>query len=233
MNILITGATKGIGRAIAFKMAFKGFNLSICSRNIKELEILKEQIRTQFPNSKVYIELVDCSSKNEVQTFAHNSIREFGFIDVLVNNVGIFQPSFLLDEEDFMLEKHMQVNVYSAYYIYKILGLNMREQKKGHIFNICSVASLEGIENAASYSVTKAALLSLNNIMRKEMMQYGVKVTAVIPGSTLTDSWSGTKIPQDQFVLPEDVANIIDQVLSMSKGANVDQIVVKPLFGQI
>ena len=105
----------------------------------------------------------------------------------------------------------------------------MRKQKNGHIFNICSVASIMVIENAGSYSVTKAAMLSLNNILRSELAPYNVKVTAILPGSTLTASWEGTNLPSDQFVQPEDVANSLSAILELSSGANVDELIIKPL----
>lgn len=108
----------------------------------------------------------------------------------------------------------------------------MITQKSGFIFNMCSVASTTAIVNAGSYCVTKAALLSLNNIMREEMMPHHIKVTAILPGATLTNSWEGTSVSPDEFIKPEDVALAIDQIMKMSFGANVDQIVIKPIHGQ-
>jgi 3-oxoacyl-[acyl-carrier protein] reductase len=105
----------------------------------------------------------------------------------------------------------------------------MREQQHGHIFNICSVASLQAVDNAGSYSVTKAALLSLNNVLRKELAQYNVKVTAVLPGSTLTASWEGTQISQEKFVQPYDIADSLYTILNLSSGANVDELILTPL----
>jgi short-subunit dehydrogenase len=105
----------------------------------------------------------------------------------------------------------------------------MREEASGHIFNICSVASKQIVENAGSYSVTKGALLSLNNVFRDELSKYNVKVTAVLPGSTLTASWQGTDIPADRFVQPEDIAETIYHVLKLSSGANVDEITIRPV----
>jgi len=233
MNILITGATKGIGKAIAFKMASRGYNLSLCARNIDELKTLKTEIHQHFPSLKIYIQAADCSIKAEVGSFAENAVQEFGFIDVLINNAGVFKPSAILDEDDDSLQNHLDINLLAPYYLYKKIGPLMRDAKKGYIVNICSVASKEVIVNAGSYCVTKAALLSLNNMMRKEMMEHGVKVTAILPGSTLTSSWEGTTISADEFVQPEDVAQVVDSVLSLSAGANIEEIMIKPLHGQI
>lgn len=232
MNVLITGATKGIGKAIALNMAANGYHLALCARNGNELAQLKEEIIHQYPAVNVFIKSTNCAVKEEVYAFADEALVQYKQIDVLVNNVGVFNLGFLLDEEDNTLENDMKINVYSAYYLYKKLAPIMKERKTGFIFNMCSVASTTSIINAGSYCVTKAALLSLNNIMRDEMMSHHVKVTAILPGSTLTNSWEGTSVSPDEFIKPEDVALAIDQIMKMSFGANVDQIVIKPIHGQ-
>lgn len=229
MNILITGATKGIGKAIALEMASLGFNIALCARSYDELDTLRSQLLKTSNVAKIFIKAVDCGVKEEIQAFADDAMQEFGFIDVLINNVGVFYPSQILEEDDNALLMQMNVNLFSAYYLYKKVGLAMRDARKGIIINICSVASKESIVNAGSYSVTKAALLSLNNIMRNELKEYGVKVTAILPGSTLTASWEDTQIPAEEFVQAKDVAAVVRKVIDLSKGANIDEIVVTPL----
>ncbi|MFD1630963.1 SDR family oxidoreductase [Pseudopedobacter beijingensis] len=233
MNILITGASRGMGRAIARKMAENSANLALCARNYDELSALKQELEANNPAIKVFIAVVDCSKKEELMLFADNAEQNLGFIDTLINNVGLFKPINILDEEEDYLKMQMDVNLFAPYYLYKRLGQKMRTMKQGSIINICSVASKEAIVNAGSYCVTKAALLSLNNIMREELKTYDVKVTAILPGSTLTSSWDGVQIPADEFVREEDVAEVVHTVLSLSKGANVDEITIKPLHGQI
>ena len=112
-------------------------------------------------------------------------------------------------------------------------GKKMMEKRSGHIFTICSVAALDPIAAAGSYSVTKIALLGLTKVMRLEMQSYNVKVTAVIPGSTLTDSWKGIEVNKDEFVSPDDIASAIINTYKMSAGANVDEIIIKPVGGQV
>jgi NADP-dependent 3-hydroxy acid dehydrogenase YdfG len=104
---------------------------------------------------------------------------------------------------------------------------------EGHIFNICSVAALNPIAEAGVYSVTKYALLGLNKVMRLEMQEHGVKVTAIIPGSTLTDSWRGQEVDKTKMVMPEDIASAITNIYNMSTGANVDEMIIKPAGGQL
>ncbi|MFC5282489.1 SDR family oxidoreductase [Pedobacter alpinus] len=233
MNILITGATKGIGKAIALEMTKQNHALALCARDQKDLDALKKEIITINPKSQIYLSKTDCSNKEQLLSFISNVINQIGIIDVLINNVGVFSPSNILDEDDDQLDFHFKTNVFASYILYKKLAPLMIKQQKGHIFNICSVASLQTIVNAGSYCVTKAAMLSLNNIMREETKPFKVKVTAILPGSTLTSSWDGTTISPDQFIQAEDVAKSIHHIMQLSDGANVDQLLITPQSGQI
>ena len=227
MKALITGATKGIGRAIAIKLWQNGYDLALIARNQKELESFKDELF--LTGRTVLIYAADCSHKEQVYDFLNKVEVEFGFVDVLVNNVGTFLPGSLLDEEDEVFEKQQQLNVNSAYYISKFFAKKMRSAKRGHIFNICSIASKAPVKNGGSYSVTKAAMLSLNNVLRQELAPHNVKVTAFLPGSTKTSSWEGTTIPDEKFVQPEDIAETLFTILNLSKGVNVDEVLITPL----
>lgn len=227
MNAIITGATRGIGKAIALNLAEHGYNLAVCSRNEQELESFAEELK--YTGARIFTFKADCSIKDEVYAFCKGVTEQMGHADVLVNNAGTFLPGNLLDEADDVLDLQLDLNLKAAYYLSKFFGKMMREQASGHIFNICSVASRAAVENAGSYSVTKSALLSLNDVLRQELSKYNVKVTAILPGSTLTSSWEGTKIPAERFVQPEDIASTIYTVLNLSKGVNVDEIVLKPV----
>ena len=233
MNILITGATKGIGKAVAMEMAKNNHSLALCARNQKELDILKEELIQINPQINILTVKTDCGIQQEINAFANQAIAHFKNIDVLVNNAGLFSPAKILEEKDEMLDAHFNINVIAPYILYKKIAPLMIKKGSGHIFNICSVASLQTIVTAGSYCVTKAALLSLNNIMRGETKSFGVKVTAVIPGSTLTSSWDGTSVSPDKFVLPSDVATSIHHIMQLSKGANVDQLMITPQNGQV
>lgn len=227
MNAIITGATKGIGKAIAIKLAEQGYHLALCSRNLEELEEFRASL--QYTGADIMIHKTDCSLKAEVYAFCESVNASFEKVDVLVNNAGVFLPGMVLDEPDEQYESQLDLNLNAVYYLSKFFGKMMRTQSSGHIFNICSVASKQNVENAGSYSVTKAALLSLNHVFREELSKYGVKVSAILPGSTLTSSWEGTSIPHERFVQPEDIANTILGILNLSAGVNVDEVTLKPL----
>ncbi len=227
MNAVITGATKGIGKAIAIKLAENGYNLAICARNALELEAFSADL--SYTGVSVFTFVADLGNKAEVAAFCDAVKGEYASIDVLVNNAGVYLPGSMLDEVDDSFENQLNLNLLAPYYLSKYFGKIMRNQQSGHIFNICSIASKEIIPNAGGYCVTKSALLSLNDVCREELSKYNVKVTAILPGSTLTASWEGTEIPAERFVQPEDIAAAIHTVLNLSAGVNVDEVTLKPL----
>jgi len=227
MNAIITGATRGIGKAIAVKLAESGYDLAVCSRSENELKDFAASL--SYTGVQILPYRADCGVRDEVYAFCETVYEQMRGADVLVNNAGVFLTGSLLDEADDQLHKQLNVNLNAAYYMSKFFGKKMRERQSGHIFNICSVASKVVVENAGSYSVTKAALLSLNDVLRQELSKYNVKVTAILPGSTLTSSWEGTEIPAERFVQPEDIAHTLYTILNLSTGVNVDEVVLKPL----
>ncbi|RYY36006.1 MAG: SDR family oxidoreductase [Sphingobacteriaceae bacterium] len=232
-NALITGATKGMGRAITIALAKQGINVSICSRNAEELATFKAELQQIAPQITVLTTVADCSIKAELINFAEFTEKNMGFIGIIVNNVGMYKHVPILEDDDESFQKQVNTNLMPAYELYRFFGKRMVSVGEGHIFNICSVASLQPIAVAGVYSVTKYALLGLNKVMKLEMEPHGVKVTAIIPGSTLTDSWKGMEVDPNQMVLPEDIAEAITMILNMSIGANVDEMIIKPAGGQL
>jgi hypothetical protein len=222
-----------MGRAIAVAFAKEGINLAFCARSADDLLSFKNVLYAINPNIQVFTSVTDCSVKEQVLQFAAAAEKELGFISIIVNNVGMYTWSGILDDKEDAFIKNVNTNLAPAYELYRYFGKKMIAAHEGHIFNICSVASLNPIAEAGTYSVTKYALLGLSKVMRAEMQQHGVKVTAIIPGSTLTDSWAGMEVDKEKMVLPEDIASAILNTYKMSSGANVDQIIIKPAYGQV
>ncbi len=233
MNAVITGATKGMGKAISEKLAQAGYNLAICSRSQEEISALQEELLSLNPNIVIKGLQTDCADPQQVQRFAAFVQQHFQTVDVLINNVGTFIPVRILDEDNDTMQTHMQLNFNTAYQLCRIFGRQMRDNRSGHIINICSIAAIKPVITAGSYTVTKSALLSLTRVLRGELMPHNVKVTAIIPGSTLTDSWKGTKIAAGRFVAAEDIANAVLHCLKASPGCNIDELIIRPLEGEI
>ena len=233
MNAVVTGATKGIGRAIVKLLAANKYNIAFCARNDKESDLLQAELKRAYPDQKFVHLPTDCEVSADVEAFASFVLENFSSVNVLVNNAGLYIPSSFFDEKPDDLEKQMQVNVYTPYHLCKTVGQKMKLVETGHIFNICSVASIKPVVSAASYSVTKFALLGLTKVLREELKPHKVKVTAILPGSTLTNSWAGTDVPAERFVNADDVALAVLNCLNMSIGANVDEIIIQPVLGEI
>lgn len=233
MNAIVTGASKGMGRAIARQLAEHHYNLFLCSRNQRELEDFRHELLSIFPALTIHIKAADIGDRKELAGFADFVQLHADTIDVLINNAGLFLPSPILEEDEHTLDKQLAVNVLAPHYLCKVFGRGMKARGSGHIINISSIAAVHPVKTAGSYSVTKGALLNLTSVLREELMEYGVKVTAILPGSTLTGSWTGTTIPADRFIDPDDIANAVIMCLLASKGGNVDEIIIRPTLGNI
>ncbi len=230
-KIVITGATKGIGKAIAEKFAAEGFDLALCARSKKDLEQLQSEIR--IPNSEIIIQQCDVSKKDELKAFAEKVNSEFGAVDIIVNNAGIFLPGQVINEQDGTLEKLIETNLYSAYHLSRMLLPKMMEKKNGHIFNMCSIAGIQSYPNGGSYSISKFALLGLSKALREELKSSNIKVTALIPGAVYTDSWAGAGLPESRFMKAEDIAKTIWDIYNLSDTTVVEEIILRPMLGDI
>jgi len=229
--LVISGGSKGIGKSIITKFVVNGFDIITCSRNSVDLDSLQTDIREISKNSSINCIKADLSVKSECNKFI-DYINSFEKIpDILVNNVGTFVPGKIYNEKEGILEKMISTNLYSNYSVSRGVIPKMINQKRGHIFNICSVASKKAYKNGGSYCVSKFAFYGMSMCLREELKEYGIKVTSILPGATLTSSWDGTDLPEHRFIKPEDIAESVFSVFSMSKGANVEEIVIRPQKG--
>lgn len=232
MNILITGGSKGIGRAIAEKFAANGYTIFICARSENELASTATEIERNF-KVNVHFRACDVSKKEELKALSSWVLEKSATIDILVNNAGSFVPGNVHEEEDGTLEFLTETNLYSAYYLSKYLLPSMMERKSGHIFNICSIASLKAYPSGGSYGITKYAMAGLSANLRDELKNYGVKVTSVFPGAAYTDSWRASGLPESRFITVNDIAEMIFAAANLSPQACVEEIVIRPQLGDI
>ena len=142
-------------------------------------------------------------------------------------------PGAILEEEDGAFEKQYLTNVSSAYYLSRIIGAQMVKRGTGHIFNVCSTASITAYTNGGSYAISKYAMFGLNQVLREELKNKKVKVTAILPGATLTDSWKGTNLPPERFIPATDIGKLVWGAYDLSPQTNVEEILVRPIEGDI
>jgi short-subunit dehydrogenase len=206
--------------------------LFLCARNESVLNETGALIAKQYPQSVVHCFAADLSVKEQVISFADFCLKS-GTPDVLINNAGTYLPGNCFDEPDGTLEQLMQVNVYSAYHLTRKLVPLMIERKSGHIFNICSVASLKAYEGGGGYSMSKFALYGFSQNLRQELLPHGIKVTAVLPGAVMTDSWAGFDNSSNRIMEAADIAKMVIAATQLSKQAVVEDIVIRPQLGDL
>jgi len=233
MNTVITGASRGMGKAIAKIFALHGYNLFLTARTETTLLQAVEELKTEFPTITIDAKAFDLGNKQQAQLFGQWVANVVDVIDVLVNNTGTFVPGNISDEPDGALESMLEVNLFSAYHVTRSVLPKMIAKKSGHIFTICSIASLAAYPNGGAYSISKYALLGFTKNLRKELMPHNVKVTAIIPGAVYTDSWKGSGVSEDRIMEPEDIATLIFTTSRLSLQATVEEIVIRPQLGDL
>ena len=232
MNIVITGAARGIGKAIATKFAAEGHTLFLCSRNIKTLQEAARELKNKYETAIIHCFEADLSDKEQTEKFASWCLG-IGTPDILINNAGGFTPGNILDEPDGSLENMINNNLYSAYYLTKYLATQMKANGSGHIFNICSVASLQAYNGGGSYSISKFAMNGFSQNLRHELKAHNIKVTAVFPGAVFTDSWAGFDNSENRIMEATDIANIIFACTQLSTAAVPEEITLRPQLGDL
>lgn len=234
MNILITGASKGIGKAIAEKFGSEGHALFLSARDPVRLGQAGAELRHRFPNIRVESHAADLARKEAVQALAAWALQGAGGApDVLVNNAGIYLPGSLATEADGNLEELMAVNLYGAYHLTRALLPALTTRGQGHIFNMCSVASVQASDKGGAYSISKYALLGFSRNLREEMKPHGIKVTAVIPGAVYTSSWAGSGVEPERLIAPEDIADLVYAASQLSSRTVVEDILIRPRLGDL
>ena len=229
---VVTGGTKGIGKAIIGKFASQGFDIVTCARSLDDLSILAKTISKQY-GVAVHTCQADMSDKTQVANFAAFVLGLQRPVDVLINNAGYFIPGKVIDEQEGALESMINTNLYSAYRVTRGLIENMKEKRSGHIFNICSIASIMAYPNGGSYTISKFAMLGFSKVLREELKPWGIRVSSILPGATFTASWEGADLPEDRLMKAEDVAEAVYAAYSLSGRSVVEEILIRPLLGDL
>lgn len=224
MNVaVVSGGTKGIGRATAELFLAQGFKVYISARNIDS--DLQHENLVQFK--------ADLSTKEGVYDFANRVKTNENHIDILVNNVGVFMPGSLLDEDDGSFETQINTNLASTYHLTRATISHIRKSAKPYIFNICSTASITPYMNGGSYCISKYAQLGFTKVLREELKADRIKVSAVMPGATLTNSWANTDLPSERFSAPLSIAQMMWAAYQLPDTTVIEEILMRPMEGDI
>lgn len=232
MRVIVTGASRGMGKAMAEVFARAGQEVLITARDQSKLDAVAASLMKQNPGSVVRARAADVTISEQVRAFGSWCLEQ-GQVDVLINNAGIFQPGKLLDQPEGLLEDQLSVNLFSAYQLTRLIAPSMVKQGSGHIINICSIAGQRPYAHGGAYSISKFALDGFSQNLREELKPTGVKVTTVYPGAVLTDSWGDFDNSNHRIMEAADIAKLVYQATQLSEGACVEQIVVRPRLGDL
>ena len=232
MNVLITGASRGIGKAVAEIFAANGHDLFLSSRSEVALYKAMEELQTKHPSISIRAKAFDLTDKQQAKDLG-NWCLNYAVPDILVNNAGLFEPGSIYNEPEGTLESQLAINVSSAYHLTRTLLPQMMVRRSGHIFNVCSIASLDAYKNGGAYSISKFAMYGFSKNLREEMKPYNIKVTSVHPGAAYTDSWEGFDNSSKRIMEAGDIAKMIYASTQLSTGACVEDIVMRPQLGDL
>jgi short-subunit dehydrogenase len=233
MKVVITGASRGLGLAMAEAFAKEGHDLYLTSRSEINLYNALASLQTKFPDQIIKAKAFDLGSKTGAVEFSKWVLASAVETDILINNAGIFEPGRVIDEPEGQMEKMMNTNFLSAYYVTRMLLPSMMERKSGHIFNMSSIAALQAYPSGGSYSVSKFALTGFSKNLRDELKPYSIKVTCVYPGAVYTDSWAAAGISPGRIMKATDISDMVVQISKLSPQAVVEDLVIRPLLGDL
>jgi short-subunit dehydrogenase len=222
---LVTGASRGIGRAIASSFAHKGYDLILLARDKHALSELKLTLERDCNVTVRWIG-VDVTISDDVRVQVQREIAAAGRLDVLVNSAGIFRfGTGLLPNEDF--DALLATNVRAVHNLCVVCRDALKAADRSHIFNIASVAGLEGFAPIGGYVASKFALVGYGQSLASELLPANVRVTTLCPDVVDTDMSKASGMTAGQMISPDDICKAIDFVLSLSDSAIVDQLVIK------
>ena len=217
-NALITGAGKGIGKAIAIALANEGVNVILFSRTQADVDQLAKE--TAALGVKSLALSADVSDINSINSAVEKAFAEFKTIDILINNAGIAAFGNFMELEPTAWEKIIQVNLMGTYYTTRAILPNMIERKTGDIINISSTAGLNGNALTSAYSASKFAVLGLTDSLMQEVRKHNIRVTALTPSTVATDLALDLKLTDgnpDKVMQSEDIAELIIAQLKLSR----------------
>lgn len=223
---LVTGASRGIGKAISIGLAQMGYQVVLTSRNQNDLENVSQEISAGGGPAPLIFQL-DITNSAEIKKTIQKIVEKTGRIDILVNNAGIFfDGSLSLSEEKF--KTLLNTNLTAQFVMLQQVVPVMKKQKTGYIFNISSRAGVIGFAGNAGYVASKFGFAGLSQSLYRELTPLGIKVTAICPSwvNTQMAEEAGTPVGPEEMIQPEDIFQTIKWLLRMSPGACVKEIVV-------
>lgn len=232
--VVITGASRGIGEAVARAFAGEQTKLVLCGRDKTRLEKVARSLK--LPEGNVVTVLADVSTRTGMREIVNIAYRKFGTVDLFINNAGVGGHRSITETTEREYDLMMDTNLKAVFYCFKELIPRMRKQNFGHIINISSLAGRMGVPGLAVYSASKAALNTFSEAVAGEVRNDNIKVSVLSPGSTDTDFAHGltgkrpTSSPDSKGKLtPDEVAEAVVFLARQNQSAFTSMVDIRPL----
>jgi 3-oxoacyl-[acyl-carrier protein] reductase len=217
-NAIVTGAGKGIGRAVALALAKEGVNVALISRTETDLQLVAAEVKGM--GVRVAVAPADVSDLTSVNSAVEQIQSDLGNVDILINNAGVATFGKFLELEPKVWEKQVQVNLFGTYYMIRAVLQQMIDRKAGDIINISSTAGLRGSALTSAYSASKFGVMGLSESLMQEVRKHNIRVTALNPSTVVTDLAKDSNLinnNEDRLIHPEDFAELIIAQLKLNR----------------
>jgi 3-oxoacyl-[acyl-carrier protein] reductase len=223
---LITGASRGIGLAIARCVAGLGAKLALCARDPKRLEAAAAGL--QQPGATVLAVPADVRDANEIASLVRQTEQSLGPVDVLVNNAGIGYFAPVQEASEANWDSVLDTNLKAVFLLSRAVVPGMIRRRAGHIINIGSLAGKSAFAGGAIYCASKWGLLGLTQCMAEDLRAHGIRVSAVLPGSVATDFSPHAGKDTSRMLQPEDVAHAVESILTQAPQSFISEVLIRP-----
>jgi NADP-dependent 3-hydroxy acid dehydrogenase YdfG len=223
---LITGASRGIGLAIARSLAGLGAKVALCARDPKRLEAAAAGLK-QAGASVVAIP-ADVRGANEIADLVRETEQSLGPIEILVNNAGIGYFAPVQEASEANWDAVLDTNLKAVFLLSKAVAPGMIQRRGGHIINIGSLSGKSAFAGGAIYCASKWGLLGLTQCMAEDLRPHGVRVSAVLPGSVATDFSPHTGKDTSKMLQPEDVAHAVESIVTQAPQSFISEVLIRP-----
>lgn len=214
---IITGAGKGIGKAIAEALAKEGVQLGLLARTASDLEQLKTELTSTY-DIQVFTATSDIGNSEEARQAVASLAASLGRVDILINNAGIGSFGKMVDMDPAEWEQILRVNLMGTYYVTHELLPGMIAQESGDIINIASTAGERGFATGSAYCASKFAVLGMTESLMQEVRKFNIRVTALTPSTVNTPLAVNAGLPigeEDRMMQPEDLAELVVAALKL------------------
>lgn len=227
---IVTGASRGLGRQIALRLAKAGAKVALCARNETELKVVSKSIIDQGGFAQPYS--LDISSYQQVETFVSFLHEQIGTIDILVNNAGLGWYKPFMEHSLEEIDATIDVNLKGLIYMTKAVLPDMQEKQSGQIVNIASDLGRRVIPNMAVYSGAKHGVMGFTGALLREVKNQGIKIMSIAPGiiDTSFDATHAGDKDETWSLKPEQLAEIVHTLLTQSRYLNMDEVIIHPLM---